>query len=380
MAGDCRATTPSGLPPFEVFLASPAGQQLCERLRIITSGARTDDIAQDTLLWAWLRWPSFHDADHVGRACRRYARRRLIDHTRRGPGRFERPGTLTDDALGMAASPETLLLRLEERRARWQAFHQLPQADRALLLAVAEADGKAALAETYAELARAFDIPAGTLRVRIHRVRRTLRRLAEESNPAGLLALPAALAGQLRKTAAALTRPTAGLSPLIASLATLALSPFVLILPTPLPAVATPIRAQARPADRPPIPPSVSPPGGPGAVISGGAGAGGSAPGESVADPEPGPICLVVCVRPDDDEDDDDGTTPAGEELCVKAAKQCVAQEEVGGACPYLAAVPEDAASCRHYSETKHTLPPPPGGGAQPPPTPPPSTPHGGPS
>lgn len=98
-------------------------------------------------------------------------------------------------------------------------------------------------------------------------------------------------------------------------------------------------------------------------------------PGEDEArgSPSSAPTCLpldIACLREDDDEndDDDDENNPEGEEICVKAARRCISQEKIGGACPYLAPVPENVASCRQYSESEHTLPPPPSPGPTRPP------------
>lgn len=125
--------------------------------------AQAEDIVQEALLKVWLRMaedpPITHLEAYVITALRRIA-------MRPAPPFEELPEAMTP------AVPDTGLDRLAAREVE-AALEALPPEQSALLLGVAVGG------ESYASLARAHDIPIGTVMSRVSRGRATLRAILD---------------------------------------------------------------------------------------------------------------------------------------------------------------------------------------------------------
>lgn len=95
-------------------------------------------------------------------------RSRCLDQLRR---RARQPIPVDDPVpQGLAASPEALALQKEERLRLWEMLEELSEVDQRLLL------GYAMEGRSYRELADALHLSLPQVRVRLHRIRKRLRR------------------------------------------------------------------------------------------------------------------------------------------------------------------------------------------------------------
>lgn len=155
---------------FEEFVESRRGRKLVRDVRRFAAPADADDIAQEMLLWAWLRWSTFADEDHAVHACITYARHRACDRARRA-SRFTELHEDVPQVAYAGGDPADAVVRHDECRGRWRAFRRLPAQSQAALVGLA-------FGASYDDLANRLAMTPVALRVRICRARATITWLA----------------------------------------------------------------------------------------------------------------------------------------------------------------------------------------------------------
>ena len=235
-----RSYSDSETPSFEDFFGSTRGRRLLTDVKRL-AGRDGDDIAQEVLVWAWLRWARFENENHVVFACVRFARNRVVDRARS----FEqRRVALCDEvpsnALGTSADPADTVVRLDECRERWNAFRRLPATSQELLLRRAEG-------ASYDEIAIRFRMSPAASRVQVCRSRAAVRLLLRP-HASPLLLLPGRVLACLRRAARALTDSSIGAVNVTAGLAALATASA--LVPVLAPTGTNAVAPDARPAIR----------------------------------------------------------------------------------------------------------------------------------
>jgi RNA polymerase sigma factor (sigma-70 family) len=133
---------------------------------LLRDGADSEDLVHDALVRAYERRSQFRPDGNLRSWLLSILHNVFVDRLRSRraeAGRMDRMGALADDTL---APPQEHAVRLAEV---WEAFHALPDEQRAALHLVA-IEGL-----TYQDAASALGIPLGTLMSRIGRARAALR-------------------------------------------------------------------------------------------------------------------------------------------------------------------------------------------------------------
>ena len=140
--------------------------------RALSGGNATDadDLVQDTLERAHVKWSLFRGGDRLRPWLFSIMHNLFVNEIRR-PERRSPPGGLDEAlAIGMPAPQENQVLAAEVLAA----VHRLPPDQREVLLLVSVEEF------SYAETARILDIPQGTVMSRLFRARAQLRLLTGE--------------------------------------------------------------------------------------------------------------------------------------------------------------------------------------------------------
>lgn len=142
-----------------------------EAARVLGPGAAADDAAQEAAVRAWRQWSQCRSADR-GPWVRRIARNEAL-RTARTRSWADIDAIAEHEDLGDAA-----------RRAAWgdqqrirRAVSQLEQTERTLLYLYYWEE------RPISELSRVLDLPEGTVKVRLHRLRRRIRRILQQDLP-----------------------------------------------------------------------------------------------------------------------------------------------------------------------------------------------------
>lgn len=144
-----------------------AGAEQYARILLRDAG-EAEDAVMDAFARVYLLRDRYQPAFSFQTWLRVLVRSRCLDLLRR---RARQP--IPMDALnpqGLAASPEALALQKEERLRLWRNMEALDEADQRLLL------GYALEGRSYRELAQALHLSLPQVRVRLHRIRKRLRR------------------------------------------------------------------------------------------------------------------------------------------------------------------------------------------------------------
>ena len=142
-----------------------------EVTRVVGPVPYADDAAQDALLRAWRHRDRFVRGERPDAWVAVIARREALRWARRSGERLRREDASADPAevltTGLPTSPECLDMR--------RAVNALPAADRILVALRYHAD------LSQPEVARVLGVPEGTVKVRLHRLRRRLAATLEET-------------------------------------------------------------------------------------------------------------------------------------------------------------------------------------------------------
>jgi RNA polymerase sigma-70 factor (ECF subfamily) len=141
--------------------------------RLTGNAHDAEDLVQDTFLRAYRAFHTFTPGTHIRAWLFTILHRARTDRFRRA-GRVP-PTVDVDDCVLAVAAPQDALARGGERLER--ALRELPEAFRA---AVVLRDVQEL---SYDEIARALDVPVGTVMSRIHRGRALLRRALADLRP-----------------------------------------------------------------------------------------------------------------------------------------------------------------------------------------------------
>lgn len=144
-----------------------------------------DDVAAETFLVAFDHWRRYDTTQHSARpwlfgiASNLIARHQRTEARRyRALARAEQAGAADRDSIDGAADRIAVRLDAQALRGRLAAaLEELAPADREVVLLVAWAD------LTCEDVARALEVPAGTVRSRLHRARRRLRAALGGADP-----------------------------------------------------------------------------------------------------------------------------------------------------------------------------------------------------
>ncbi len=140
-------------------------------------GALAEELAGDVLVRLYLGLPRYRGDASFGSFAYRICRNAAADHWRkiaRERRRFSGPRPRQSEPIDPAPGPEETWLREEEAQAIRRAMLRLRPQDRALLH-LAEGEGLGGV-----ELARIFGIAPGTVKSRLHRLRKRLGALIKE--------------------------------------------------------------------------------------------------------------------------------------------------------------------------------------------------------
>ena len=140
---------------------------LIETRRILGSGARADDAAQEAVIRAWRHWERRSHSDAVVAWVRTIARREAYRIASRRPRE-----TLTDE-IEACSSDDAQVGRIDAVDLR-SALRRIDSRDRQLLLARYWQE------LPHAETARRLGLTEATVRVRLHRLHNQLRTLLRE--------------------------------------------------------------------------------------------------------------------------------------------------------------------------------------------------------
>ena len=138
-------------------------------LRIVRSHAVADDVAQEAFVRAWRSLESFDLSRPFGPWVCRIAANLALNHVRSPRAREEGPPE-REGAASCVDSPLGQLLDAEATRALDVAISELPADQRAVFVLRAFEE------LSYAEIAEALGIPAGTVMSRLSRARQRLAR------------------------------------------------------------------------------------------------------------------------------------------------------------------------------------------------------------
>lgn len=135
---------------------------------LVRDAGEAEDAVMDAFARVYLLRERYQPAFSFQAWLRVLVRSRCLDLLRR---RARRPVPMDElPPGGLAESPEALALQREERLRIWRLLEELSDADQRLLL------GYAVHGRSYRELAQALHLSLPQVRVRLHRIRRRLRR------------------------------------------------------------------------------------------------------------------------------------------------------------------------------------------------------------
>ena len=147
---------------------------ICGRSGIV--GPDRDDVAQQILLDAFRALPCYQGASRLSTWIYSLSLRRVADHFRSPQRRDVASGWPGDDtfppsrATSSAQAPDEQVVEAEERERLRRAVARLAEPERAVVLAYY-------LGElSVMEISRQLNIPEGTVKTRLHRGRRALRK------------------------------------------------------------------------------------------------------------------------------------------------------------------------------------------------------------
>ncbi len=163
---------------FEELFVAESDAVLGYALRRVEHPEDAGDILAETFLVAWRRIPDVPPGDE-GRLWLYGVARRVLANHRRGSGRRRRLGERLSAALADELLPHVPSDRVETSLVVGDAMDRLPEEDRELLH-LTSWEGL-----TPTELATVLAIPAATVRTRLHRARRRLAAILEESGLGG---------------------------------------------------------------------------------------------------------------------------------------------------------------------------------------------------
>ena len=133
--------------------------------RLLTGdGTRADDLVQDTLERAMLKWSLWQPGSNLRAWLLSVMHNLYLNHSR--DARLDDASICIDDVPEAGYEPWA---QVGERLDMQQALLKLPPASRAVLLVVTVEE------HSYAEAAQILDIPIGTVMSRLHRAREQLR-------------------------------------------------------------------------------------------------------------------------------------------------------------------------------------------------------------
>jgi RNA polymerase sigma-70 factor (ECF subfamily) len=152
---------------------------VCRRSRLVA--ADCDDVSQQIMLDAFRALPAYRGTSRLSTWVYSLALRRVADHVR-SPQRRELPlGSPGDETFPVSESttdvlaPDEQAAKQEENRRVTRAVARLPEPERGVILAYYLGE------MSVREIARILAIPEGTVKTRLHRGRRLLRKELGES-------------------------------------------------------------------------------------------------------------------------------------------------------------------------------------------------------
>jgi RNA polymerase sigma-70 factor, ECF subfamily len=147
---------------------------ICGRSGI--DGPDRDDVAQQILLDAFRALPCYRGTSRLSTWIYSLSLRRVADHFRSPQRRDVASGWPGDETFppsppaSRAQAPDEQVARAEEREELRRAISRLPAPERAVVLAYYLGE------MSVAEISRTLDMPAGTVKTRLHRGRQALRK------------------------------------------------------------------------------------------------------------------------------------------------------------------------------------------------------------
>lgn len=166
---------------YRVLVERYQGRAFRLALRVLRDEDAARDAVQDAFLKAWSALPKFEGRSSFFTWLYRLVMNQCLDHKRRDRStrhvEFEEGGhveaELSDDpspeTLGVSFAPAAEVARKELREQLAEAIERLPDAARETLL-LREVEGL-----SYSEIAKALEIPKGTVMSRLHYARKQLQ-------------------------------------------------------------------------------------------------------------------------------------------------------------------------------------------------------------
>lgn len=151
-------------------------------LQMLKVPADAQDAAQETMLRAFRRFPSFEQRSELGTWLYRIAHNICLDALKRAQKRYEAASldAMRDagyDPASEISTPEDEYLRKSDEDTLHQAIQTLPDREQTLL-SLRYGDGM-----SYLQIAKVMRLPLGTVKSALNRAKEALREAAEKRKP-----------------------------------------------------------------------------------------------------------------------------------------------------------------------------------------------------